>query len=79
MSEEKRKGRAYFILTEANGDIDCEWVLKLLENMQIKMIGRYSNQEYESQSSIEAFYINPNQTFKFVKLGGDANVDTIWS
>lgn len=61
------------------GDIQIEWIWIFLENMYVKAIGNYQNPHYKSQSQLEGFYINPNQSYEFIKTGGDVNVDTLWS
>lgn len=66
-------------MAESKGDIQVDWVLLFLENMCVKAVGNYQNRQYKSQSRVEGFYINPNQSFEFIKAGGDVNVDTLWS
>ncbi|KAJ3640007.1 hypothetical protein Zmor_003331 [Zophobas morio] len=78
-SGQQRNGRAYFEVAESKGDIQVDWVLLFLENMCVKAVGNYQNRQYKSQSRVEGFYINPNQSFEFIKAGGDVNVDTLWS
>jgi hypothetical protein len=47
--------------------------------MYVKALGNYQNRQFKSQSRVEGFYINPNQSFEFIKAGGDVNVDKLWS
>jgi hypothetical protein len=78
-SGQQRYGRAYFELTDSSGDIQVDWVWLFLENMYVKALGNYQNRQFKSQSRVEGFYINPNQSFEFIKAGGDVNVDKLWS
>ncbi|KYB29704.1 hypothetical protein TcasGA2_TC031518 [Tribolium castaneum] len=78
-SGQQRYGRAYFEVTDAKGDIQVDWIYVFLENMYVKAVGNYENRQYKSQSRLEGFYINPNQSFEFIKAGASANVDKLWS
>lgn len=78
-SGQQRYGRAYFELTESKGDLEVDWILLFLENMNIKAIANYENRHFKSQSRIEAFYINPNQSFEYIKVGGDGIMGELWS
>lgn len=68
----------FFEVTKAKGSIDINLIWKFLENMYIKTLGQYKNINYVSESSLEAFYVNPQQQFRFLKSGGDVKVGQIW-
>lgn len=46
--------------------------------MYVKTLGRFENINYVSESSLESFYVNPQQQFRFLKTGGDVRVGQIW-
>ncbi|KAG5880871.1 hypothetical protein JTB14_004019 [Gonioctena quinquepunctata] len=68
----------YFEVTNARGNATLSYVWVYLENMKIKAVGKFENHDYGSESSVEAFYENPQKTFYFIKAGGDIKVDRLW-
>lgn len=78
-SGQQRYGRAYFDITDSKGSIDADWIWLFLENIFIKVRGNYENKKYNSTSNLQLFYVNPQKMFNFLKIGGDVNVDTLWS
>ncbi|CAH1158795.1 unnamed protein product [Phyllotreta striolata] len=68
----------FFELTESRGQINASYIFVYMENMMIKAVGKFHNIDYESQSSLEGFYENPQLAFHKFKAGGDIKIDRLW-
>ncbi|XP_018566495.1 uncharacterized protein LOC108907336 [Anoplophora glabripennis] len=68
----------FFEATKARGNIDVNFIWMFLENMYIKTVGRYESVNYIGESSLKAFYENPQKAFRSVKAGSDTKIGQIW-
>ncbi|CAG9816912.1 unnamed protein product [Phaedon cochleariae] len=70
--------QGFFEVTDARGNASMSIVWIFLENMFVQTVGRFENREYTSESSMKAFYKNPDESFQLLNLGGDIQIDKFW-
>lgn len=68
-----------YSLMEIRGHGEAELVFKFLENMRGRLVTTHSGDGYSNFVSGEVFYINPGRSFRALSLGGDANLNRIWT
>lgn len=61
------------------GDIQAQITWLLLENMRIKLNSDYMGLKYNNHIAGELYYLNPKKAFKYLTLGGNSNLNHIWT
>lgn len=69
----------FYELAGIRGDMEAELVWIFLENMRAKFVGDHYGPNYANHVEGEAFYVNPKRAFKFLTLGGHADLNRIWT
>ncbi|CAG9760350.1 unnamed protein product [Ceutorhynchus assimilis] len=72
------KSNGYFLIGYVEGRANVDLTYVYLEDMCLRGIGNYKNQQFNSSSQVELFYRNPEQAFKELTTGGDLKIDDLW-